>query len=236
MLKRFQVSFPYSWSFGLEFSFAQPHKEERFLYPVYSLITLLAAILLSKLTIGLKNFALKPIYRVFQLGFILSIVVVSSLRILNLVENYGAPLQTFNTVAQLEDLGQSLQSPINVCMGKEWYHFPASFFYRIPIDYDLLTVALMAYYLEIFELTNVIDSTTFIPKNMNNKNQFEKDKVIDLEHCHYYVDNSQLNSYPQLVYPNLSTTGKWEVITCNKMLDQMRSIAQLESYCMFLRG
>ena len=125
----------------------------------------------------------------------------------------------------------------NKCVhGERMVPFPASFFYRIPIDYDLLTVALMAYYLEIFELTNVIDSTTFIPKNMNNKNQFEKDKVIDLEHCHYYVDNSQLNSYPQLVYPNLSTTGKWEVITCNKMLDQMRSIAQLESYCMFLRG
>lgn len=200
--------------------FAQPHKEERFLYPVYSLITLLAAILLSKLTIGLKNFALKPIYRVFQLGFILSIVVVSSLRILNLVENYGAPLQTFNTVAQLEDLGQSLQSPINVCTGKEWYHFPASFF--LPDSYRLRFVdsgfdGLLPG--DFFELTNVIDSTTFIPKNMNNKNQFEKDKVIDLEHCHYYVDNSQLNSYPQLVYPNLSTTGKWEVITCNKMLD-----------------
>ena len=104
------------------------------MYPVYSLITLLAAILLSKLTIGLKNFALKPIYRVFQLGFILSIVVVSSLRILNLVENYGAPLQTFNTVAQPEDLGQSLQSPINV-HGERMVPFPCIFL--LPDSYRL---------------------------------------------------------------------------------------------------
>lgn len=200
--------------------FAQPHKEERFLYPVYSLITLLAAILLSKLTIGLKNFALKPIYHVFQLGFILSVVAVSSLRILNLVENYGAPLQTFNALSQLEDLDQPLQSPVNVCMGKEWYHFPASFF--LPDSYRLQFVDCGFDGLlpgDFFELTNIIESTTFVPTNMNNKNQFEKDKVIDLDDCHYYVDNSQLNSYPQLIYPNLSTTDKWEVIKCNKMLD-----------------
>ena len=124
-------------------------QEERFLYPVYSLITLLAAILLSKLTIGLKNFALKPIYRVFQLGFIFIYCRCVQFRILNLVENYGAPLQTFNTVAQLRTWANHCS--LNKCVhGERMVPFPASFFYRIPIDYDLLTVALMAYYLEIF--------------------------------------------------------------------------------------
>lgn len=198
--------------------FSQPHKEERFLYPIYSLISLLAAIFLSKLALGVKRFISKKVFTILQAGFILSLITVSNLRILNLVENYAAPLKTFNTVARLEEA--TTTSPVNVCMGKEWYHFPASFF--LPDSYRLRFVECGFDGLlpgDFYELDNIFESTTHIPANMNNKNKFELDKVVSLTECDYFVDNSQFDSIPQLLYPNLTTAPGWEVMDCNKMLN-----------------
>ncbi|RCK64972.1 Alpha-1,2-mannosyltransferase ALG9 [Candida viswanathii] len=195
--------------------FVQPHKEERFLYPIYSLISLLAAMLVSKLTLGFKRFIPKRAYAVLQAVFIIGLITVSNLRIVNLVENYGAPLKTFSAVAKLEHT-----SPVNVCMGKEWYHFPASFFLPdshrlrfVDCGFDGLLPA------DFYEEGSVFDSTTFIPPNMNNKNKFELDKVVALQECDYFVDNSQVNSIPQLIYPNLTTAPGWQLMECNKILN-----------------
>ena len=163
------------------------------------MISLLAAIFLSKLALGVKRFISKKVFTILQAGFILSLITVSNLRILNLVENYAAPLKTFNTVARLEEA--TTTSPVNVCMGKEWYHFPASFF--LPDSYRLRFVECGFDGLlpgDFYELDNIFESTTHIPANMNNKNKFELDKVVSLTECDYFVDNSQFDSIPQLLY------------------------------------
>ncbi|KAG7666213.1 ALG9 [[Candida] subhashii] len=198
--------------------FLQPHKEERFLYPIYPLISLSAAIFLSKI----NNFIKKRInIKLIQIGFIISIIALSSLRIFNLVENYSAPLTTFQIFSESSQVSSYIE-PQNVCMGKEWYHFPTSFF--LPDNYRLRYVdcgfdgLLPGDFHE--SSSSLIDSTTFIPPHMNNKNQFEVDKIISLEQCDYFVDNSQVRSQPKLINPDLSLVDEqWKLLTCNKILN-----------------
>ncbi|KAI5963819.1 ALG9 [Candida pseudojiufengensis] len=199
---------------------SQPHKEERFIYPIYSLIILSSSIFISKFfTILKKSIKLnKFIYYLLQFGFSFTVFLVSVLRILNLVENYSAPLKIFETVSQLPEPDNS--DIINICMGKEWYHFPTSFF--LPNQYRLNFVESGFDGLlpgNFHESGSLIDSITYIPKNMNNKNKFEKDKVIDLSDCDYFIDNNQLNSIPQLILPSLTVDKNWKLINHEKLIN-----------------
>ncbi|KAI5957069.1 ALG9 [Candida theae] len=200
--------------------FSQPHKEERFMYPVYPLINLSAAIFVSKLTTLVKGRLPRSIYNVAQVGFVVAVLLIAVLRIANLVENYAAPLQVYEAVSQLPVAPSSNQ--INVCTGKEWYHFPNSF--HIPHQHRLRFVESGFDGLlpgDFFEpTTSIIESTTFVPPHMNNKNQFESDKVIPWEQCDYFVDNTQAESIPQLIRPDLSVDEtKWQILQCNKMIN-----------------
>ncbi|EGW30972.1 uncharacterized protein SPAPADRAFT_62874 [Spathaspora passalidarum NRRL Y-27907] len=194
--------------------FSQPHKEERFLYPIYSLLSLSAAIFVSKLFNVIKSYS--KLYKLLKIGFILGVIVVSNLRILNLVVNYSAPLTTFYAVAH----EPSTDTFKNVCMGKEWYHFPTSLFlaenHRLQFvnsGFDGLLPG------DFHEGGSLIDSTTYVPSHMNNRNQFESDKVIPLEECDYFVDNTQLESFPSVIKPDMSVDPNWEILTCNKIIN-----------------
>ena len=109
---------------------AQAHKEERFMYPAYPFLCLNAAIALHHLLFYLGrplSIARKiPAYirLVIVLAFVSLMVVGGALRTSATVSAYSAPL----------DIYTLLQSPPyadmsgNVCLGKEWYRFPSSFF------------------------------------------------------------------------------------------------------------
>ena len=198
--------------------FSQPHKEERFMYPIYPLVSILAAIFISKVFNVLKKISVaRRLQFVAKIATVLLLFTISVLRIFNLVENYAAPLQVFYKLAQLPSRPGDL---VNVCMGKEWYHFPNSFF--LPDGYRLQFVESGFDGLlpgDFYELKSIVDSTTFVPMNMNNKNKFEPDKVVDLATCDYYVDNSQSESTPQLLNPDLSVDNEWEVLQCDKLLN-----------------
>lgn len=199
--------------------FSQPHKEERFMYPIYPLITLSAAISVSKLTSFVKNKLPRFVYYAAQFGFVATTLLVSVLRIVNLVENYAAPLQVYEAVAHLP---VSPSNQVNVCTGKEWYHFPNSF--HLPANYRLRFVESGFDGLlpgDFYEPEySIIESTTFVPPHMNNQNKFEDDKVVPWEQCDYFVDNTQLESIPQLFGPDMSVDeNQWEILKCNKIIN-----------------
>lgn len=210
---------------------SQEHKEERFLYPIYPLIVLSASVFLSwflststsmiksltssdKLTILYKRF--------FVATFAAVIALVSILRIMNLVENYSAPLTVFSQVAQLPP-----QTTItNVCVGREWYHFPASFF--LPDNYRLRFVKSGFDGLlpgDFKESSSILESTSNIPDDMNNKNIFSAEKVISFEQCDYYVDNNgpidEELGEPSIILHRAhpEAAGGWDIIRCEKIID-----------------
>jgi alpha-1,2-mannosyltransferase len=110
----------------------QPHKEERFMYPAYPLLALNAAISLH-IVLGYlgstdpKIFISKIPAR-FKLAAAVLVVIVAMdlglLRIVGMITAYSAPLKVYTP---LEQSGVSQPGDL-LCLGKEWYRFPSSFF------------------------------------------------------------------------------------------------------------
>lgn len=183
------ISIPlFIWTFVFG---SQPHKEERFLYPVYPLITLSGAVFISSLFQESKKIiSCRWLVRGVSVLSMLFVGVISLLRVVNLVENYSAPLTTALVFDQIAS--KSTESGIkNVCIGREWYHFPASFYlpdnYRlrfIPSGFDGLLPG------DFPENLAVAKAAPIYPTGMNSKNIFSPEKVVDLEVCDFIIDNS----------------------------------------------
>lgn len=207
--------------------FSQPHKEERFLYPIYPLIVLSASIFTSQAFGRIKALTGSKWLTRFALVLLMALVTaVSLLRIVNLVENYSAPLTTSTVFfKQLQiDGTEEIQ---NVCVGREWYHFPTSFF--LPDNYRMRFVASGFDGLlpgDFPENVSLQEAASSYPKGMNSKNLFSPDKLIEFENCDYYVDNSSPVNLEigetQIVSKNdndLQVDGDWEAIDCKKMIN-----------------
>ncbi|XP_006509964.1 alpha-1,2-mannosyltransferase ALG9 isoform X1 [Mus musculus] len=126
--------------------FIQPHKEERFLFPVYPLICLCGAVALSALQ--------KCYHFVFQryrlehytvtsnwlaLGTVFLFGLLSFSRSVALFRGYHGPLDLypeFYRIATDPTIHTVPEGrPVNVCVGKEWYRFPSSFL--LPDNWQL---------------------------------------------------------------------------------------------------
>ncbi|AOA62820.1 Alpha-1,2 mannosyltransferase [Komagataella phaffii CBS 7435] len=220
--------------------FTQPHKEERFLYPIYPLITLGAAFathqliripsLLSTVFIPNKRVLHKAINLTIIILFSSFIVVISVLRVFALISHYSAPLFVYQHLDQFAS-----DTPKNVCVGREWYHYPSSFFLppsmrlrfvrsgfsgMLPGDFD--------------ESVSRLSSMSNIPRELyNNKNLFESDKVIPFEECDFYVDISKAVDSEQkeiaILAPSYSDQDPavllddWSLVHCDKFIDQDHS-------------
>ena len=110
----------------------QPHKEERFMYPAYPLLALNAAISLHTILNYLGSTNPRELVSKIpaRLKFAAAIVVVIAaidlglLRIAGMVTAYSAPLKIYAPL-QLPGVASSGDT---VCLGKEWYRFPSSYF------------------------------------------------------------------------------------------------------------
>ena len=110
----------------------QPHKEERFMYPAYPFLCLNAALTLHNILHYVGRLRSTSIVgrtpgtakAIAAAGGISLVVALGVLRTLGTVTAYRAPLQIYAPLwtAEYEHAEGS------VCLGKEWYRFPSSFF------------------------------------------------------------------------------------------------------------
>ncbi|QQP41456.1 Mannosyltransferase, partial [Caligus rogercresseyi] len=119
----------------------QPHKEERFLFPIYPLICLGGAhsieslgkiyrAIVSKL---LGAVTLIRLWKWIPIAFIAVFSILSCSRLMSLYVNYHAPTSLWiqlNNLPGKASQGVKVEKNIKytVCVGKEWYRFPTSFF------------------------------------------------------------------------------------------------------------
>ncbi|KAH3672434.1 hypothetical protein WICMUC_004270 [Wickerhamomyces mucosus] len=169
---------------------SQPHKEERFLYPIYSLINLSSSIFFHKFfkIIYLLTKS-KKFQSIIKLLTISIIVIISTLKSISLSLNYSAPLYIYQDISQQHNQGNIE----NVCVGREWYRYPSSFFLSNDQRLKFIKSQFNGLLPGDFKENDLLKATSEIPLNMNQLNLFENDKIVGnfVENCEFIIDIDQ---------------------------------------------
>ncbi|PGH11036.1 hypothetical protein AJ80_07312 [Polytolypa hystricis UAMH7299] len=210
----------------------QPHKEERFMYPAYPFLALNAAIAFHIILsyIGSSN----PKELVGRISPKVKFTVVTTcvlvafniglLRTVGMVTAYNAPLKIFHPLQtpEVASRGNTL------CIGKEWYRFPSSYFLPnnmrakfIKSEFDGL---LPGEFAERKSRQDPFPGTYMTPSGMNNRNEEDPDKYIDISQCAFLVDSyfegdQESNLQPHYVLDH----SNWEELSCSHFLDSSRT-------------
>ncbi|XP_011501589.1 PREDICTED: alpha-1,2-mannosyltransferase ALG9 [Ceratosolen solmsi marchali] len=214
--------------------FFQPHKEERFLFPVYPLICLNGAItvdVIQKLyfLIKTKIWNYKPLSKHYLLNtthIMVSVIVICGFfglsRIFTLYKGYHAPIEV---MTEANKLGISGKIPtdinINFCIGKEWHRFPNSFFF--PSNNWKLKYLKSEFKGQLpQEFSHQENATSIIPSNFNFMNAEEPSRYFDIEKCHFILD---LDIGRQTILePNYSRQpNRFTILKSSKYLDASNS-------------
>ena len=208
----------------------QPHKEERFMYPAYPFLALNAAItfhvLLSWVGTADPKAILSKIPGSLKLAVVLFTVVLSTnigvLRIVGTVSAYRAPLVIYEPLQTA--IGDSWS---NVCFGKDWYRFPSSHFLPrhmtarfIKSEFDGL---LPGRFSEAASGFGLFPGTWLLPPGMNDRNEEDFGKYIDIEHCTYLVDTQFPGRSTSKLEPDYASHKDWEELKCSSFLDSSRT-------------
>lgn len=206
----------------------QPHKEERFMYPSYPFLALNASIslhvLLSILNMDHSSNPLSKIPPKFKIVLALPILLLTIntglLRILGTVTSYRAPLQIYQP---LHDISPALPPDTTVCFGKDWYRFPTSFLLPSNVRPHFIKSAFSGLLPEPFHegsTLGLFPGTWLMPSGMNDRNEEDMSKYIDISHCSFLVDSSFPTVEPTEVEPDLvNDEENWEVVKCVSFLD-----------------
>ncbi|XP_071493937.1 alpha-1,2-mannosyltransferase ALG9-like [Diadema antillarum] len=213
--------------------FTRPHKEERFLFPVYPLICLGGGVAVSA---GQKLY-----HRIFTphlsqhytyssnhlaLAFSFLFGTLSLLRSGMLFYAYHAPLDLYPQLGAIAGSPEihtlSSDKVVNVCVGKEWYRFPSSFFLPDNWRLQFIESEFRGQLPKPYSLGP--DATVIIPSDMNDLNKEETSRYIDISKCHYLIDLDLPKESPR--EPRYSNrTDEWQIIANQGFMD-----ASISSY------
>uniref|UniRef100_A0A8C8AGD7 Mannosyltransferase n=1 Tax=Otus sunia TaxID=257818 RepID=A0A8C8AGD7_9STRI len=218
--------------------FSQPHKEERFLFPIYPLICLCSAVALSALQkcyhfvfqrYRLEHYTVSSNW--LALGTVFLFGLLSLSRSVALFRGYHGPLDLypeFHRIAtdpSIHTVPEGRQ--VNVCVGKEWHRFPSSFL--LPDNWQLQFI--------LSEFRGQLPkpfakgpmATRIIPTDMNDQNKEEPSRYIDISRCHYLVDLDTAAETPR--EPRYSSNKEeWVTIAYKPFLDTSRSSKLLRAF------
>ncbi|KAI1759428.1 glycosyltransferase family 22 protein [Hypoxylon sp. FL1150] len=213
----------------------QPHKEERFMYPMYPFVALNAALGLHVILSAFGNADPKTLVGkiparlkllVVMGAFLLSLDI-GIARVVGLYNAYSAPLKLYQPlgagVVGQQGLGGRGD---HVCFGKEWYRFPSSYF--LPRDMRAKFIRSEFRGLLPGEFSEARTgfgfwSGTWLPtKGMNDRNQEDMGKYVDIKQCSFLVDTQYPENHDPLP-PNepdyIADEENWRIVTCEPFLD-----------------
>lgn len=166
----------------------QPHKEERFMYPAYPFLALNAALALHLILayIGTNKpgtlMGLIPgkVKLLAVVALMLVTINVGLLRSVGMVTAYGAPLRVYEPLGTIDiEHGQDF-----LCLGKEWYRFPSSFFLpqsmRAKFVKSDFSGLLPGEFADAVNMEALRAGTSAIPSGMNDRNEEDLSKYVSL--------------------------------------------------------
>ncbi|CAF0737013.1 unnamed protein product [Brachionus calyciflorus] len=215
----------------------RPHKEERFIYPIYELLIISSALSVSLIT----NFLLKKnrIYSIIPNLIILIHFLLSLSRLLALLFNYSS---TISIYFKLNDQNIKFSSPhlnyksdINVCVGKEWYRFPSYFF--IPERTEMhewnlkflesdFKGQLPGYFTRADNITTIIESTRHIDPLFNDFNREVTQRYVTIDKCDFLIDTDNLSDEKF----NKATKLNWKTLASLPFYDSVEKYQILRSF------
>jgi alpha-1,2-mannosyltransferase len=235
--------------------FSRPHKEERFLFPIYPLLAIGAAIVLNQAidATGICSIVEKFIHRdtttikmYTTMVILLPFVLLSISRSVLLSDGYTAPLKLYTELhhiiinTEANSLSSHRKGPILICTGGEWYRFPSS--YHLPDKTRL------AYLKSSFDGQLPQPFTEFGSRNeslehqgrFNDLNEEEMDRYINISDCSYVIDlvhdNSSDESSEVFRYMK-EDDHKWQMVSSFDFLDVERTPSLHRIlYLPFVRG
>ncbi|KEQ81919.1 hypothetical protein M438DRAFT_407571 [Aureobasidium pullulans EXF-150] len=210
----------------------QPHKEERFMYPIYPALGFNAAmgshILLSWLGTSNPRSLIAMIPAKLRLLFaslcFIAAVDFGAWRTLGMVTAYNAPLSVYKPLR----LPGLTRPGDNVCLGKEWYRFPSSFHLPEGVRAKFVKSEFSGLLPGDFSQANqgfgLYPGAWLTPTGMNDENREDPSKYTQLSHCSFMVDSSFPSSEPSPLEPDyISQTDTWEKLTCEPFLDASKT-------------
>ncbi|KAI1133223.1 glycosyltransferase family 22 protein [Nemania abortiva] len=217
----------------------QPHKEERFMYPVYPFLALNAAIafhiVLSAFGGSDPKTIIGKIPARLKLLVVISVLLLSLdlglTRIVGIYTAYSAPLKIYKSLGAgvIGEQGIGGRRD-NVCFGKEWYRFPSSYF--LPRDMHAKFIRSEFRGLLPGEFSEAgtgfgFFGGTWLPTNgLNDRNEEDLAKYVDIRQCSFLVDTQ----YPENTDPlppdepdYIADSDKWDVVKCEPFLDASKT-------------
>ncbi|CAN0921741.1 Dol-P-Man:Man(6)GlcNAc(2)-PP-Dol alpha-1,2-mannosyltransferase [Linum grandiflorum] len=210
------VSPLYIW---LGFMSLQPHKEERFLYPVYPLVCVAASAVIESFPDLVRDkynphdksviVIIAKVLRPLVLGLILC---ASHGRTFSLINGYSAPMEVYKVLDHYDEAGTGSV----LCVGSEWHRFPSSFF--VP-DYvgEVRWIDDGFRGLLPLPFNSSLGGTSAAPPYFNSKNKASDLQYLrDIEACDFLVELQLNRPYPS----RGSDLSKWEPIAALPYLDR----------------
>lgn len=212
----------------------QPHKEERFIYPVYHLISISFAQFMSCETFNLNSLT-KIFKKILNCFILISTILLFLTRVNNLNTNFSAPINVFKHLSD-STINNFNQFNENICIGREWYRYPSSFFLnnnqRLKFIKSSFNGMLPSDFIEpkIHSFEGLVNTTSSIPIGFNNKNQFNSNFLIDdLNNCNYLIDiNKEINE--NFDETSILNNEIWEILYCEEILDVDNSTGLEKSF------
>ena len=198
--------------------FAQQHKEERFLFPVYPLIALYGSVVAHYLANLCRGVRARQVITILILA---SYCLLSYSRIIILVLGYRAPINLYSQIYHSIPNSPTASSPSVICVGKEWYRFPSNFF--LPTERTRLGFIRSEFRGQLPQYFSQQElGTRVVPRNMNDMNLEEMSSYTPLNSCDYLVDLITGQDSP--FEPDYSKhTDSWKIISFYSFLDKFKS-------------
>lgn len=220
--------------------FRQPHKEERFLFPIYPLLCLSAAISLDSVQ-RMAKFGWIWLRKSAQPAVVLlmvSFAVISISRTFALYRNYHGVFDVFVHLNEKssEYLEGNRDGRAVLCAGKEWHRFPSSFF--LPNDQwrlefiqsefkvrkcthhflmKLIALFLQGILPKPFPSLPIPNASRVVPTDMNDMNREEPSRYVDVSSCDFLIDFD--NGETAAMEPKYAAdTDRWELAFSSRFL------------------
>ncbi|XP_048442614.1 dol-P-Man:Man(6)GlcNAc(2)-PP-Dol alpha-1,2-mannosyltransferase-like isoform X3 [Pyrus x bretschneideri] len=220
------VSPVYIW---LAFMSLQPHKEERFLYPIYPLICVAASAVIESFPDVFRfdydsqgNSPTVMTAKILRPVVLSLILCASHARTFSVINGYSAPIEVYKLLEDHDDVGTGSI----LCVGNEWHRFPSSFF--VP-DYvgEVRWIDDGFRGLLPFPFNSTLGGTAAAPPYLNSKNKASDLQYLrDLDQCTFLVELQLSRPFPS----RGSDLSTWEVIGALPYLDRELSPAKYRSF------